>query len=259
MDDPAGPVEDRAVPPAHPDPLEPTRSPAEGIVTAFADLRARVRDWVRWIGPARLAAGVGAALVAAALVWWLLHSPSPPIEARLTAATPDSAIASPAPVLAITTVAASGPPTTAVGPLVVHVAGGVVSPGVYELPPGARVADAVAAAGGPVAGVDPDTVNLAAPLLDGDRIALPRPGEAGPAVPVGGISHGADGDAAAPVNVNTASAAELDALPGVGPATAAAIVDHRLAHGPFASVDDLEAVRGIGPAKLDALRTLVTV
>lgn len=128
----------------------------------------------------------------------------------------------------------------------------------YELPAGSRAADAIAAAGGASPGADPDALNLAAVLADGDRVAVPVEGEV-PAAPVGPVAEQAGGAASGPVDVNTASAAALEQLPGVGPATAQAIVAHREAHGPFASVDDLEAVRGIGPAKLEALRDAVTV
>jgi competence protein ComEA len=126
---------------------------------------------------------------------------------------------------------------------------------VYELAPGARVQAAVEAAGGPVPGADPGALNLAAPVGDGQRVYIPMVGElvplatGSPAVTV----------APGPVDLNRASAAELDGLPGIGPATAAAIVEHREQNGPFASIEDLEAVRGIGPAKLDALRDLVRV
>jgi competence protein ComEA len=139
----------------------------------------------------------------------------------------------------------------------------VSRPGVYELDPSARVIDAVTAAGGSVAGADLDGLNLAAPLVDGQRVYVPHVGEVDPAaVPAGGAPAptGLEGGAPrGPVNLNTATAAELESLPGVGPATAATIVDDRTRNGPFASVDDLERVPGIGPAKLAALREQVTV
>ncbi len=154
--------------------------------------------------------------------------------------------------------------TTAPG-IVVHAAGAVSRPGLYRLPRDARVADLLDAAGGPTLETDLDRVNLAAPLADGQRIYLPRRGEGPPAVvgPDGGSSGTAgaasSGTPSGPLDLNTASVEQLDTLPGVGPATAAAIVAHRERNGPFTSVDGLLDVRGIGPAKLEALRDLVTV
>ena len=152
-------------------------------------------------------------------------------------------------------------PTTAPPPLVVHVAGAVSQPGVYRLPPGARVADALAAAGGPTPAGDPTRLNLAQAVDDGSRVYLPavREQPPQPLVPQGGdgsrtSSGGVPDDAV--VDVNTATVDELDALPGVGPATAAAIVRQR-ENRRFDSVDDLLAVPGIGPAKLEALRDRV--
>jgi competence protein ComEA len=184
-----------------------------------------------------LAVVVGAAL--------LLRPAAPPVEATLPVA---------ARVGSMDTVAATLPSTTSPSTVVVHVAGAVVSPGVYTLAGGARVGDAVVAAGGPGAGADPDALNLAAALTDGSRVYVPLHGEP-IAPPVALVEEvGASG----PIDLNAATAEQLDSLPGVGPATAAAIVDHRELHGPFASVDDLADVRGIGPAKLDALRGLVS-
>ena len=168
----------------------------------------------------------------------------------------------------------SSPPATATtqqttestGPavIVVHVAGAVVRPGVVQLPSDARVEAAVAAAGGVAADADIDAVNLAARLRDGDRLYVPHLGQPVPTVvaPVGGVAAGqptATGAPSGPVNLNRATVEQLDALPGVGPSTAAAIVGYRDQHGPFSSVDDLLKVRGIGPAKLDAMRSSVTV
>jgi competence protein ComEA len=160
--------------------------------------------------------------------------------------------------------------------VVVHVAGAVAMPGVHRLAAGSRVADAVAAAGGSAADADTDRLNLAAPLGDGSRVYVPRRGEAGApptvvpddaatpgttsgATTTGGTGSGPAPSAAGPINVNTAGPDELDRLPGIGPATAAAIIDHRTRHGPFGTVDDLAKVRGIGPAKLAQLRGLVAV
>lgn len=135
--------------------------------------------------------------------------------------------------------------------LVVDVAGAVRRPGLYHLPAGTRIADAVAAAGGASARADVTLVNLAAPLADGEQVLVPVRGAGGAA------SAGAAPSPTAPVDLNTASAEQLDALPGVGPTTAQKIIDFRQTHGPFRSVDDLEAVPGIGPSKVAQLKGLV--
>jgi competence protein ComEA len=150
------------------------------------------------------------------------------------------------------------PPTTVASEIVVYVAGAVTRPGVYTLELAARVTDALDAAGGAVAGADLGVVNLAAVVHDGERIYVPLVGEAIPAV-VAGETPPDTTVAAGPVDINTATADQLDVLPGVGPTTAAAIVAHRDENGPFLTVEQLGDVRGIGPAKLDALRGLVTV
>jgi competence protein ComEA len=159
---------------------------------------------------------------------------------------------------------------TASGEVVVHVAGAVAAPGVVRLAASGRIVDAVAAAGGLRHDADPDRVNLAAPVSDGQRIVIPVRGEPVPdevvtARPEGTPSDGTAGSvgpagaSSTAVDLNTATAEQLDTLPGVGPATAAAILAHREEHGPFRSVDDLIEVRGIGEAKLEALRDLVAV
>lgn len=146
--------------------------------------------------------------------------------------------------------------TTAVvaGEVHVHVAGAVARPGVYRAEVGARVSELIDAAGGPAADADLDRINLAAPAADGSQVYVPRKGEAPPS---GAAGAGASGDAV--VDLNRATVDELDALPGIGPATAQAIVDHRTEHGPFRSVDDLLQVRGIGESKLAGLRKRVRV
>ncbi|WP_147916905.1 ComEA family DNA-binding protein [Ruania zhangjianzhongii] len=143
--------------------------------------------------------------------------------------------------------------------LYVHVAGAVSDPGLVQLAPGERVADAIAAAGGAAETADLDRVNLAAPVTDGEQVYVPAEGETPPALPEAATGSGAS-DAevsAAVVNVNTAGAEELETLPGIGPARAADIIAHREEDGPFESVEDLLAVPGIGPATLDRLRERV--
>ncbi len=151
--------------------------------------------------------------------------------------------------------------------IVVHAAGAVAAPGLYRLADGARVDDVVIAAGGPAPDAQLERLNLAAPVADGERVYVPRVGEEVPAdiatgAPLTGAGAGpeAAADAApSPVDLNTATAAELDTLPGVGPATAAAIISYREANGGFRSVEELLDVRGIGDVKLAELRDLVTV
>jgi competence protein ComEA len=137
----------------------------------------------------------------------------------------------------------------AVAQLVIDVAGAVRRPGIYHLAAGTRIADAVAAAGGATVKADVTLVNLAAPLADGEQVLVPARGAA--------ASTGATPSPTAPVDLNTATAEQLDTLPGVGPATAQKIIDYRQAHGPFRSLDELEAVPGIGPAKLEQMKGLV--
>jgi competence protein ComEA len=135
------------------------------------------------------------------------------------------------------------------------VAGWVRHPGVYELPSGARVIDAIEAAGGPRRGAALEPLNLAAPLVDGTQILVPKRGQAPPT----GTASTAAGTPGGLINVNTASAAELEALPGIGEVLSQRIVDYRTEHGPFASVEDLLDVSGIGEAILADIRDLVTV
>jgi competence protein ComEA len=138
--------------------------------------------------------------------------------------------------------------------LLVDVAGWVRRPGVYEFAEGSRVVDAIQAAGGPRPGAVLQALNLAALLVDGTQILVPREGEEGVALPVmgGAVAGGL-------VNVNTATAAELEELPGIGEVLAQRIVDHRTANGPFTSVDQVVDVSGIGDAILESIRELVTV
>ncbi len=136
--------------------------------------------------------------------------------------------------------------------LVVDVAGAVRRPGLHALPPGTRIADALAAAGGATARADVNAVNLAAPIADGEQIVVPARGTGS-----AGGSSGAAPSPTAPLDLNTASLEQLDALPGIGPTTAQKILDYRQAHGSFHSVEELDAVPGIGQGRLEQLKGLV--
>jgi competence protein ComEA len=142
---------------------------------------------------------------------------------------------------------------------VVHVAGAVREPGVYRLPAGARVQDAVERAGGARSNGDVNAINLAAKVVDGQQVVVPARvrGASGAAVPAAG-SAGAGGAAAGPpISLNNATPEQLDTLDGVGPATAEKIIAWRTQHGGFRSVADLGQVPGIGPKKLAALKDKV--
>jgi competence protein ComEA len=160
------------------------------------------------------------------------------------------------------TIAASGPgaappaasPTSSPALLIVDVAGAVRKPGVYEFAEGERVVDAIERAGGPMPKADVSSLNLAAMLVDGTQILVPK---AGPAV--AGVPGAAPGSSNGLVNINSASATELETLSGIGEVLAGTIVEYRDQNGPFASVDDLLDVSGIGPATLEEIRDQVTV
>jgi competence protein ComEA len=152
-------------------------------------------------------------------------------------------------------------PTLATTELIVHVAGAVRSPGVVRIRAGSRVIDAIDAAGGPLPTADLDRLNLAATVADGDRVLVSRIGDPPTGAAITNDSHSSTGDPAAPtiINLNTAAAAELETLPGIGPTLAAAILAERDRRGGFTSVDDLRSVRGIGEGRFAEIRDLVTV
>jgi competence protein ComEA len=155
--------------------------------------------------------------------------------------------------------------------MVVHAAGAVQRPGVYVMTAGARAADVVFAAGGLAGDADADRVNLAVTITDGSRLYIPRKGIEVPLVPVEQISGGSPsgsgstaGDttgksATSPINLNTATSEQLDSLPGVGPSTAASIIEYRAKIGRYKSVSQLLDVPGIGEAKLAAMRKRLIV
>ena len=247
----------------------------------FDQLSRIVSKWVRrWRVELRIPIALSVSLVgsaAAAVIAYLawrapvggvpversLPRFSLPMPAREVPVGPATGLrASPAPVARV-------PSTTTA--LVIHVAGAVRRPGVHRVPVGARVDDAVRAAGGASAAANLDAVNLAAPVADGSRVYVPTKGqtsapvvfEPSPATPApaasGSSSASSAGPAAGPVDLNTASVEQLDTLPGVGPATAAAVIEYRTQHGRFRSVTELLEVRGIGDAKLAAMRSRVRV
>jgi competence protein ComEA len=137
--------------------------------------------------------------------------------------------------------------------VVVHVVGQVFKPGLYSLPEGSRVDDAISTAGGPKPKAALELVNLAAPVADGQQIVVPSRRDAAVAA-AGGTGPSALGGR---VHLNSANLEQLDELPGIGPITAQKILDYRAEHGAFGSVDELDAVPGIGPATLAELRDLV--
>jgi competence protein ComEA len=221
------------------------------------------------VSPRRLLFGAVALACIGVVGWRLLAPPPPPAEMRLPFAQSSAAGDGGADPSSGTGRTHGGggtaTATTAIATeVVVHVAGAVVSPGVRRLPPGSRVIDALDAAGGALPDADLPRINLAAPLVDGQQVYVPKPGEQPPlaaaAVPGGAGTAGPGGSVpGALVDLNTATAEQLDTLPGVGPSTAAAIIAHRDQNGPFTSVDQLLDVRGIGEAKLELLRDLVSV
>ncbi len=242
-----GPVD-----PAEPQPGYPMRPAAWG--GPLERLLDRLRDWR---GDARF--GIAALLVMALIagvVWYRLgaSSPAPDTAATSPKATPATSPAAPA--------------TTSKGPdeVTVHVAGAVVSPGVYELPGSARVIDAVEAAGGGAPESDLDRLNLASKLADGQRVLVQKTGDPSAPAPAGTGEAATPGDAGAtgdpgagPVNLNSATQAQLETLPGIGPVLAQAIIAERDRRSGFRSVNELRSVRGIGDKRFADLQSLVTV
>lgn len=154
------------------------------------------------------------------------------------------------------------PPLPTASPLVVHISGAVTNAGVYALPGGSRLEDAIRAAGGLSADADTQQMNLAARIADGEKITIPSisptsaPGAPAPetrsqSLPLNG--------APARVNLNTATLEELDALPGIGETKAAQIIAYREENGPFASIEDIQNVPGIGPKIFETIQDLISI
>ena len=223
--------------------------------TVWNRLAARVP--VRLDPGRRAAIGVGMAVALAAVVTaiWLAaqrpHSLAVPARPSIAGAASPVGSSALAPPVA-PSVASASPSTPPV--IVVDVAGKVRRPGLYRLPPGSRVDDAVRRAGGALRGIDLSSLNLAARVVDGQQILVGR----SVAAPVPASSAGLSAAAAGPVSLNSATLDELEALPGVGPVLAQHIIDWRSAHGGFSSVEQLNDVPGIGEVKFGALRSLVT-
>lgn len=242
--------------------MTPVRSVARDIVS-------RVRHHILFVGPRRVVAGTATAVVLA-LAGWLLFAPAPPaVESVLP------------PAGVVPTVTSPG--VTAGGTVRVHVAGAVRRPGVYEVPASGRIIDAVRAAGGASSSADLDAINLAQTLRDTEQVYVPTRSRTSPrtsprtaprlrptTVPpvpqsvTAGPTARPPAETAAPaqrktVNVNQATAAQLEELPGVGEVTARRIISWRQSKGPFATAEDLMKVEGIGPAKFAAMKPFVSV
>ena len=208
--------------------------PPAGISARLEALGIRRRD-------AFAGAAVVAGIVVVALV--LLARDAPAVIAPPATSTPSQPDVS------------GASPTSSAAAVYVHVAGSVRAPGLYGLPTGARVADAIAAAGGARANADIDAINLAQVVTDGLKIDVPRKG-------VEVTTTGAPSPGSSPgsmVSLNSADQAALEVIPGIGPVKAAAIVQYRTDNGAFSSLDELLEVTGIGPATLESIRPYVSL
>ena len=243
--------------PAPPEEGELSRPLRLSVVSRVRQLIGHLVKTGTWFGWGRIITACVCIPLVGFGAFFLLRTPAMPVEASMT-------YASSVPVSGTVSSGVAGSQTpVSVPDIAVHVAGNVVKPGVYDLPGDARVVDAVRLAGGATAIADLNAINLANPLNDGQQVYVPAVGEKVPPSS-NGLSAGGDGTGSAtnsveyPININSADAALLDELPGVGPATAQAIVTYRDQNGPFANVNGLEDVPGIGPAKVAALLGLAT-
>jgi competence protein ComEA len=222
-------------------------------------------DRLKWFGASRMIGSVLSVAFVGVAGWWLVQTPPPPPEASLSFASTTVATSA--------TIITRAPIVNATPQIItVHVAGSVKNPGVYRLKYGSRINDGIVAAGGATSAANLDVINLATVLNEGEQIYVPKRGEKPHTITnrpqlggatggaTGGVTGGATGvggatSSAVPqlININLASVVELEQLPGVGPATAKAIVAYREKNGAFLKVEDLLKVRGIGPAKLSEI------
>jgi competence protein ComEA len=228
-------------------------------------IKKRISYWIAFVGIARLFFGVLLSAIAAISMWLLVRPSAPLVESVVPHASGVGIVA---------------PLSTLPTPLTVriHVAGAVVHPGVYSVSSSSRVVDAVTAAGGATSRADLERINLAQTIIDTEQVFVPfrtsratkvtvaprlRPSRTTvpvsvPTIP-GAIPSATTSGTTSLINLNSATSAQLDTLPGVGPSTAKAIISYRSRKGPFGKVEDLLNVPGIGPAKVAALRDQVTV
>ena len=230
-------------------------------------IKKQMSYWVSFIGVTRLVIGLLATIIASAGIWLLVRPSAPLVESVVPHASGVGIVA---------------PLSTLPTPLTVriHVAGAVVRPGVYTVSSSARVVDAVKAAGGATSRADLERINLAQTIVDTEQVFVPfrstrttkitvaprlRPSRTTVPVPMPTVPGafpiiGVPSTTITPlVNLNSATSAQLDTLPGVGPSTAKAIISYRNRKGPFGKVEDLLNVPGIGPSKVAAIRDQVTV
>lgn len=226
-----------------------------GGADMIEELEVRLRDVAARAGLARVPTAVLVACVAiclAAVVWaawrWWPSDSADTFDGGELGEPETSASAE-----AASPVPSNEATTPAVTECFVHVVGAVRRPGVYQLTQGARVADAVDAAGGLLPDAVVAGVNLARVVTDGEQILVPDEDTPVAGPPLAGTAPGSAGGTGL-VDINSATAEQLDTLPGVGPSTADKIVADREANGPFASVEDLGRVSGIGPKKIEALK-----
>lgn len=221
----------------------------------------KVQATIKWFGLSRLIGSVLSLIAVALAGWWLLRVPPPPPEDSIpiasTATTVSFAVSSPQKIELDAKLVRE-----LVTELTVHIAGAVKTPGVYQLQVGARINDGVVAAGGATAQADLDSVNLAMLLSEGEQIYIPKRNDK-PHIIVqprftssnnlNSSNSATNNELQISININTATAIELEQLAGVGPSTAKAIIEFRQKNGGFKTVEDLLNVRGIGPAKLSEI------